>query len=113
MLLDVKMAPKHANQLAGSIAFEIIRDRVAAWWMNRKSVGGTLYDGPGIVWNWLTNPDSAAPNSYSIADWQRQELYLRYRTPQEVAAADSGATDDDAERRRKYIPDEFSDIAIG
>lgn len=86
LLLDVRLAPKHANELAGSIAFEVIRDRVAAWWMNRKSVGGTLYDGPGIVYNWLTNPDSAAPNSYIEADWKRTELYQRYRTLEEIAA---------------------------
>ena len=114
LLLAVKLAPKHANQLAGLVAFTVIRDHVAAWWMNRKSVGGPLYDGPGIVYRWLTDPAGAAPNAYIDADWRRTELYKLHRTPEEVAAVANGEQgDDEAERRRKYIPEEFSNIAIG
>jgi hypothetical protein len=113
LLLAVKMAPKHANELAGLVAFTVIRDHVAAWWMNRKSVGGPLYDGPGIVYRWLTDPHGAAPNAYVEADWRRQELYKQHRTPDEVAAGETGASEDEAKRRRKYIPDGFTDIAIG
>jgi hypothetical protein len=114
LLLAVKLAPKHANQLAGLVAFTVIRDHVAAWWMNRQSAGGPLYDGPGIVYRWLTDPAGAAPTAYVESDWRRTELYKLHRTPEEVAAVASGEQgDDEAERRRKYIPDEFEGIAIG
>ena len=103
---------RHANRLAGLFPFEYIRDHVAAWYMNRKEVGGPLKNGSGIVYVWLLEPGKAVRNGYEPAEWRKTDLYKDHRTPDEVAAGDSGDDDQEA-RRRKYIPDEFSDIAIG
>ena len=113
LLRDIHIEGDDAKRIARAHPFERVRDCVAAWWMNRKSVGGKLQNGPGIVIFWLDNWPNKPPNHYDVAAWRKEPLYRSHRTPQEVAAADSGATDDEAERRRKYIPDEFSDIAIG
>jgi hypothetical protein len=103
----------HANELAGRFSFQVIRDHVGAWFMNRKAIGGPL-ESPGCVYTWLTKAGRAVRNSYDPAEWRKTDLYRDYRTPQEVAAGETGDQDgDEAERRRKYIPDDFSDIAIG
>lgn len=113
LLAAIRIEGPDAHRIARAHPFERVRDCVAAWWMNRKSVGGKLQNGPGIVIFWLDNWPDKPPNHYEPADWRRTELYRLHRTPDEVAAADGGTSDDEAERRRKYIPDEFTDIAIG
>jgi hypothetical protein len=114
LLRDIRIDGPDAHRIARLHPFERVRDCVAAWWMNRKSVGGKLQNGPGIVLFWLDNWPGKPPNHYEPADWRREDLYRQHRTPAEVAAGERGDQgDDEAERRRKYIPDEFSDIAIG
>lgn len=113
LLRDIRIPGRDAARIALAHPYSRVRDAVAAWWMNRKSAGGKLENSPGIVLYWLNNWPDKPPNHYDDAAWRKEDLYLRHRTPQEVAAADSGGDDDEAERRRKYIPDEFSDIAIG
>ena len=111
----VNLFLRHANRLAGLFPFEYIRDHVGAWYMNRRAAGGTLENGPGIVYVWLTQPGRGVRNGYDPAEWRKTDLYRMHRTPEEVAAGEAGDQgDDEAERRRsKYIPDDFSDIAIG
>jgi len=111
LLRDIRIPGRDAARIALAHPYSRVRDAVASWWMNRKSAGGKLENSPGIVLYWLNNWPDKPPNHYDDAAWRQEELYLRHRTPEEVAAGDSGDDDQEA-RRRKYIPDEFSDIAI-
>jgi hypothetical protein len=113
LLKDIRIDGPDAHRIARAHPFERVRDCVAAWWMNRKSVGGKLQNGPGIVIFWLDHWPDKPPNHYEPADWHREDLYRQHRTPDEVAAGETGVGDEEAERRRKYIPDGFTDIAIG
>ena len=95
----VNLWVRHANRLAGLFPFEYVRDHVAAWYMNRKSAGGTLEESPGAVYVWLTEPSKAVRNGYDPAEWRKTDLYKDHCTPEELAAVD----DEDTQARiNKY-----------
>ena len=105
LLRDIRIPGRDAARIALAHPYGRVRDAVASWWMNRKSAGGKLENSPGIVLYWLNNWPDKPPNHYEPADWHKQDLYLRHRTPDEVAAAENGADEDTEARRRKYSLD--------
>jgi hypothetical protein len=87
LLRAVRVSPAEAKTLAVVHPFERIRLCVAAWWMNRKSVGGKLENEPGVVVFWLKNwGGKQEPKPFDEQAWRREDLYLLHRTPAELAA---------------------------
>ncbi len=108
---EVRLDPANTKRLAAAHPFERIRYCVGAWYMNRRPHG--KLDSTGAIIYWLDNWPHKEPNRFTEADWRKTPLYHRHRPPDEAEAEAAGVSEDEAERRRKYIPDEFSDIAIG
>lgn len=85
LLASIRMIAERADRLAVMQPFEHIREAVAFWWLNRRSVGGSFQNEPGVIVYWFDNPSkSAIP---PMADeFRRSELYLNHRRPAEIAA---------------------------
>jgi hypothetical protein len=85
LLAAVKVSAKEAKPLAVKFPLATIRECVAAWWMNRKSVGGKLDDtSSGIVVYWLKECAGVPSNGYDVAAWRRTDLYRQHRTQDEL-----------------------------
>jgi hypothetical protein len=82
-----------AQQLASAHALDTIREAICEWWMNRKSMGGTFEETPGIVVHWLNNWANAGVPALP-RHFFRTDLYRRFRTTSERqadAASEPGA----------------------
>ena len=118
LLMEVRMRADKAAQIAASVPFEQIRDAIGAWWCGRKSAGGVYQNSPGIVVAALVDRTTVLPPA--PAPWQRDELFLRYRTrserdaaaAQEIAAQQMPDEPDDHRALLPPLPEPGSPAAI-
>jgi len=82
---DVRAKPKDAYRLSKQHSFLLIREAIAHWWSNRRSVGGKFDETPGIVTHWLDNLEGFSIPKLSAAFLQ-SDLYQRHRTKDEMDA---------------------------
>ncbi|MGD9729254.1 MAG: hypothetical protein AB7V39_23165 [Nitrospiraceae bacterium] len=88
LLTHVRVKPATlAKQLAAAHSLTTIREAASHWWFNRKSVGGTFEETPGIVVYWLNNWQSAGVPPLTDR-FVRTDLYRNYRTQVELAESD-------------------------
>ena len=117
LLLRIRMRADKAKFFAATLPLRTVREAVGAWWMNRKETGGKYDNHPGIVVHWLENHSSPVwpvpPGS-----WQRDPLYLQFRTRDERAEDDAPSVDDDWQpppsppRRQAPAPEPGTPAAI-
>ncbi len=117
LLLRIRMRADKARIFAATLPLRTVREAVGAWWMNRKETGGKYDNHPGIVVHWLENHSSPVwpvpPGS-----WQRDPLYLQFRTRAERAEDDAPADGGDwqpppsAPRRQAPAPEPGTPAAI-
>lgn len=85
LLSYIRVKAPIAKELAALHPLATIREAVSHWWFNRKSIGGTFDDTPGIVVYWLTNWQSAGVPPLTDR-FYRTDLYRNYRTQAELDA---------------------------
>lgn len=88
LLVEVGVMPDVAKKLTQH-GFELVRRAVAAWWVQRKEVGGKLENHPGAVVYWLNNPGKRGFGPKLPQEWIYSDIGEKYMT--------------DAERKR-YTP---------
>ena len=84
LLTHVRVKAAVAKELAALHPLTRVREAVSHWWFNRKSVGGTFEETPGIVVYWLTNWQAAGVPALS-PHFYRIDLYRNHRTQVEIA----------------------------
>lgn len=85
LLTHVRVKAAVAKELAALRSLEQVREAVSHWWFNRKSVGGTFDETPGIIVYWLTNWQAAGVPALS-SHFYRTDLYRNHRTQAEIDA---------------------------
>ncbi len=57
LLIAIRMKSSNAKKFSDSLPFATVRQYVARWWFDRKSIGGRFDESPGILARWLDSPD--------------------------------------------------------
>lgn len=103
LLVDVGLAEGLAIDLARRHPFEEIRRQVFQYARDLEKQHGNKPEGPGVIPGRLKRHHPAKIEESDLAT----PLWQRHHSEEETAAWSA------AENRRKYIPDEYSDIIMG
>lgn len=88
LLAEIGVASDTARKLA-ALGFDQVRRAVAAWYVQRKEVGGKLENHPGVVVYWLNNPGKAGFPAQLPTAWLQSELGKKYALDRDPPAPDA------------------------
>lgn len=91
LLVEVGVMPDVAKGLA-PLGFDQVRRAVAAWYVQRKDVGGKLDNTPGAVVYWLKNPGKRGFSPILPSGWLDSEIGKKYMTDAERSQYEPSAS---------------------